>query len=98
MPCVTVVWSPNALLGVQRAYRFLAAKDADAARAAVGAIRKQAAILTRYPAAGRPADDLEPEHRELLIPFGVSGYVLVYEVHAETIVVLAVRHQREAGY
>ena len=92
MPCVTVVWSPGALLGVQRAYRFLAA------RAAVGAIRKQAAILTRYPAAGRPADDLEPEHRELLIPFGVSGYVLVYEVRAETIVVLAVRHQREAGY
>ena len=98
MPCVTVVWSPGALLGVQRAFRFLAAKDADAAKAAVGAIRKQAAILQKHPNAGRPADDLEPEHRELLIPFGLTGYVLVYEVHAEMILVLAVRHQKEAGY
>jgi hypothetical protein len=41
---------------------------------------------------------LDPEHRELLIPFGVTGYVLVYEVYAERILVLAVRHQKEAGY
>ncbi len=93
-----LVWSPAALLGVQRLYRFLAGKDRDAAQAAVGAIRKYAAILEKFPNAGRPAADLEPEHRELLIPFGVSGYVLVYEMHAETLLVLAVCHQREAGY
>lgn len=93
-----LVWSPHALLGVQRAYRFLAGKDRGAAMAAARIIRKQAALLKRFPAAGRPVDDLDPEHRELLIPFGVSGYVLVYEVHAEIILVLAVRHQKEAGY
>jgi len=47
---------------------------------------------------GRPADDLDPEHRELLIPFGASGYVIVYEVYADSVLVLAVRHQKEAGY
>ena len=98
MPHLKLVWSPAALLGVQRAYRFLAAKDRDAAQAAVGTIRKYAALLEKFPNAGRPADDLDPEHRELLIPFGVSGYVLVYEVQHDIILVLAVRHQKEAGY
>ena len=47
--------------------------------------------------AGRPMT-LDPEHRELLIPFGASGYVLVYGVYDDTILVLSVRHQKEAGY
>ena len=98
MSCLRLVWSPDALRATQRAYRFLATKDLDAAKAAAGAIRKQAAILKRFPNAGRPSDDLDPEHRELLVPFGVSGYVLVYEVLAEYILVLSVRHQKEAGY
>jgi plasmid stabilization system protein ParE len=98
MPHLKLVWSPHALLGVQRAYRFLAQKDKDAARAAAGAIRKQAAILKKYPQAGRPADDLDPEHRELIVPFGASGYVIIYEPHADRVLVLAVRHQKEAGY
>ena len=98
MPYLKLVWSPRALLGVQRAYRFLVEKDKDAAKAAAGAIRKQAAILKKYPQAGRPTDDLDPEHRELVVPFGVSGYVMVYEVNADHVLVLAVRHQKEAGY
>lgn len=98
MSHLKLVWSPYALMGVQRAYRFLAEKDKDAAQAAAGAIKKHAALLKKFPNAGRPAEDLDPEHRELLIPFGVSGYVLVYEVHPEIILVLAVRHQKEAGY
>ena len=98
MPYLKLLWSPDALLGVQRAYRFLAGKNRDAARAAAGAIRKQAAILQKYPQAGRPGDDLDPEHRELVVPFGASGYVIVYAVHADHVLVLAVRHQKEAGY
>jgi toxin ParE1/3/4 len=98
MPRLKLAWSPDALLGIQRAYRFLAEKDRDAAKAAAGAIRKQAAILKKFPEAGRPADDLDPEHRELLVPFGVSGYVMVYEVHADHVLALAVRHQKESGY
>lgn len=98
MPHLKLVWLPSALQGVQRAYRFLAEKDRDVAQAAVVTIRKHAAILRKFPNAGRPTEDLDPEHRELLIPFGVAGYVLIYEVHAEIILVLALRHQKEAGY
>lgn len=93
-----VTWLPQAIQGVQKAYRFLAEKDLDAAKAAAGAILQQAHILEKFPNAGRPAGDLDPEHRELLIPFGASGYVLVYEVIGKNINVLAVKHQKEAGY
>ena len=72
MPYLKLVWTPAALRGVHRAYRFLFEKDKDAAGAAIAAIRKQVAILKKFPNAGRPADDLDPEHRELLIPFGAS--------------------------
>jgi hypothetical protein len=44
------------------------------------------------------AEDLEPEHRELLIPFGASGYVIFYETLDNDVCILAVKHQKEAGY
>lgn len=95
-----VSWSPRAVSGVQKAYRFLAEKDADAAKAAAQIILQQANILEAFPNAGRPADDLEPEHRELLVPFGATGYVLLYRVNPgnASVTVLSVRHQKEVGY
>ena len=56
-------------------------------------------ILETEPEIDRPVDDL-PELRELMIPFGDSGYVALYrhEVIADTVPVLAFRHQKEAGY
>lgn len=49
-------------------------------------------------AIGRPAEDMEPEYREWMIDFGDSGYVALYRHDEQTAVILAVRHQREAGY
>jgi len=48
---------------------------------------------------GRPCFDL-PELRELVIAFGDSGYIALYRYNpaADTVYVLAFRHQREAGY
>jgi len=40
----------------------------------------------------------KPDHRELLIPFGGSGYALFYEVIGGNVLILAVKHQKEAGY
>ena len=37
--------------------------------------------------------------RELVVPFGASGYVLKYEIASPAeVVVLAARHQHEADY
>ena len=93
-----LIWTPQALEGVQRCYRFLAPKNAGAASRAVRAIREGMRIVAEYPGAGRPADKMDPEFREWPIPFGDSGYVVLYRVEGDLAVVLAVRHQREAGY
>lgn len=93
-----LIWTPEALQGVQRCYRFLAPKNPEAAARAVRAIREGMQIVSAHPGVGRPADNLEPAFREWLIPFGDSGYVVLYRVDDDLAVVLAVRHQREAGY
>jgi toxin ParE1/3/4 len=83
--------------GIRNAYLFHADKDEGAAAKAVDTIRKGANVLKQFPQAGRPADDLEPEHRELLIPFGGPGYAIFYEVMEDAVYLLAVKHQKEAG-
>jgi len=94
----SVKWSAHAIRCVQDLHAFLSEKDSDAARQAVGVIRARAALLARHPSLGRPAWDLEPEHRELFIPFGASGYVLLYHAQSQEILVLAVRHQKEVEF
>lgn len=91
-------WSPQALLDVQRLYRFLASKDINAAKRAANAIRQGGKVLGQQPGIGRPIEDMDPEYREWLIDFGDSGYVAMYRIEADEVMVLAVRHQREAGY
>ena len=93
-----LIWSPAALRDVERLYRFLADKNPDTARRAAKSIREGMQILHDQPGAGRPVEDMEPEFREWLIPFGDSGYVSLYRFDGETAVIFAVRHQREAGY
>lgn len=93
-----VIWTPQALRGVQRCYRFLAPKNPEAASRAVRAIREGMQTVADYPGAGRPADKMDPRFREWLIPFGDSGYAVLYQVEGDLAVVLAVRHQRETGY
>jgi plasmid stabilization system protein ParE len=93
-----LIWSPSALADVKRLYRFLAKNNTDAARRAVKSIREGVKILAHQPDIGRPAEDMEPEYREWIIDFGGSGYVALYRYEADTAMILAVRHQREAGY
>ena len=96
MPRLT--WSPPALADVQRLYRFLAAKDEDAARRAIKTIRAGGKILAHQPEAGHPVKDMDPVFREWVIDFGSSGYIALYRFDGEIATILAVRHQKEAGY
>ena len=93
-----LVWTAGATAGLERVYLFLAEKDEEAAVKALEAIDGGARILEGFPHAGRPAEDLEPEHRELLVSFGGSGYVLLYRLENSLVYILAVRHQKESGY
>lgn len=93
-----LIWTPNALADVQRLYRWLSPKDADAAKRAVATIRAGVKILAQSPRIGRPVEDMDPEYREKLIEFGNSGYVALYRLDGETVAILAIRHQKEAAY
>lgn len=93
-----MIWSPSALADVQRLYRFLVVKDKDAARRAIKAIRAGVKILAYQPHSGRPVEEMDPAFREWLIDFGSSGYMVMYCFDGETATILAIRHQKEAGY
>jgi plasmid stabilization system protein ParE len=92
-----IVYSPNALANIERAFEYLAEKDPRAALAAASAMRTAVEVLARHPLIGRP---VEGELRELIISFGRTGYVALYRfVPSENRVrVLAIRHQRELDY
>lgn len=93
-----LIWSSPALLDMQRLHRFLADKSPDAARRAVKSIREGMKVILRQPGMGRPAEELEPEFREWPIDFGESGYIVLYRFEGQNAVILAIRHQKEAGY
>ncbi|MBS9719142.1 type II toxin-antitoxin system RelE/ParE family toxin [Tianweitania sp. BSSL-BM11] len=94
-----LIWTPNALRDVQRLYRFLLPNNPDAARRAAATIRRTVGQLGDMPQAGRASEHMDEAFRELLIPFGSSGYVALYHLSAdEAVTILAVRHQKEAGY
>jgi plasmid stabilization system protein ParE len=93
-----VIFAPAAIRDVQRLRDFLQHKDADAARRAGETIRQGVKVLGGYPRMGRMVDDLPEQYREWLIDFGDSGYVARYRVDTDAITILAIRHQKEAGY
>jgi plasmid stabilization system protein ParE len=93
-----LIWSPAALRDVNRLYRFLSDKNWPAAQQAIRTIRSSLNILVDNPEAGRPMDHMSPKFREWLIPFGGSGYIALYWFDGDQAVLLAIRHQREAGY
>jgi plasmid stabilization system protein ParE len=93
-----IVWSEKASLDRIRFYQFLAPKNLEAALRAQDTIRREIKILATHPEIGRPIEDLPPNYRELVIEFGQGGYVVRYQFNAEWVVILGIRHGREAGY
>jgi plasmid stabilization system protein ParE len=72
--------------------------DLDLAERALEAIRHGIATLRQSPFTCRKVGT-SPFLRELIIPFGRSGYVALFEViDHENVVVSAVRHQLEDDY
>ncbi len=72
--------------------------DLDIPARALQAIKDGIAFLETSPFACRRAGR-SPFLRELVVPFGRTGYVALFEiVDQETVVIGAVRHQREDDY
>ena len=98
-----VRYSAAARDDLRRLYEYLLdqatnAQDLALAERALEAIVTAVEGLTRSPFVYRKAGT-SPFLRELLIPFGSSGYVALFEIEdASTVTILAVRHQLEDDY
>ncbi len=80
---------------------FIEEKNPRAARRAAERITTAIDQLAAFPLLGRPCQEhLPADFRELLIGFGNDGYVALYRVDAaaDTVTLVAIRHQREAGF
>ena len=96
-----VRFTPEAEADLLRLFDFLLEQDVAAAEKARAAIAKAVELLEVFPFTCRKAmgGDGNPFLRELIIPFGASGYVALFEIeNSDTVTVLAVRHHREEDY
>jgi len=86
--------TPRAQFDLLRLYRFLANKSPAIGSQAIDAIEAALIPLTHMPKIGRPVAD---NIRELIIDYGSSGYMALYDFDEfiDEVLVLAVRHQRE---
>ena len=86
---------------LERLFEFVLERDGgdlEHAKRALRAIKDGVATLSTSPFTCRKASH-SPFLRELIIPFGRSGYVALFEVvDSTTVVVAAIRHQLEDDY
>ncbi|MBI5140696.1 MAG: type II toxin-antitoxin system RelE/ParE family toxin [Nitrospirae bacterium] len=92
-----VEWLPGAIADLQRLRDFLVPHSNEAATRAVTVIKGAINLLMHHPYIGKPVETM-PKYRDLVIPFGTSGYVLRYRIETERILVVALKHGKEAGF
>jgi addiction module RelE/StbE family toxin len=92
-----VSYAGRALSDLERISDFLSDEGHATQLEALDLIDEAINILVRHPLIGRQA---EHDMRELVISQGRTGYVALYSYEAEddAVLILAVRHQREAGF
>lgn len=92
-----VVYTEHAVIDLERLADFLAENDLALAFETMAIIQDAVAILGRHPLIGR---QVEQGLREMVISRGHTGYIVLYDfIEADDVVlVLAIRHQREAGF
>lgn len=92
-----LIYSKQAITDLDRLTDFLLEADPASAPDTAALITEAIEVLANHPFIGRPAEE---GLRELLISRGRSGYVALYsyEEVEDAVLLLAIRHQREAGY
>jgi plasmid stabilization system protein ParE len=96
-----VRFTPDAESDLLRLFDFLVEADFETAEQARAAIAKGVELLEVFPFSCRKAEGAPPSPflRELIIPFGNTGYVALFEIEPpDTVTILALRHQREGDY
>ena len=94
---IELVYAAQALRDLERLVDFLLETDPQAAQDTAALIIEALEILVQHPEIGRK---VHFGQRELVISRGRTGYLALYRFlpHIDRILILALRHQREAGY
>lgn len=73
--------------------------DKHVAGRALEAVKSAILTLKDHPLIGKKFNN-DPDLSEKIVPFGKTGYTVLYHYDAfiDEVIILAVRHQREAGY
>jgi addiction module RelE/StbE family toxin len=92
-----ISYSGQALADLERISEFLSENGLDKQLEALDLIDGAVNILAHHPFIGR---QVESGLRELVISQGKTGYVALYSYEADhdALLILAIRHQREAGF
>jgi plasmid stabilization system protein ParE len=90
-------YSAQALTDLERISDFLIPEGSDLVLYTLDLIEEAVSILARHPMIGRTVN---ASLRELVISRGKTGYVALYSYESaeDTVLVHAIRHQREAGF
>jgi plasmid stabilization system protein ParE len=92
-----LIYSESGFTDFERIFEFSAKSHPELAAEVVSLIEEAVQTLGRHPLIGRIA---ESGMRELVVSYGKTGYIALYDFLPEhdVVRVLALRHQREAGY
>ena len=90
-------YSRQALTDLERLGNFLSVNEPGVALHTLKLIDEAISILCHHPLIGRLA---ESDLRELVISQGKTGYLALYSYQEayDAVLILAIRHQREAGF
>lgn len=101
MKIYNLSYSVKARDDLYRLYDFLLDIDQGLAAQAIDTIDSAISAMLRHPYICRTAanEAFGRYWRELIVNFGSSGYLVLFEIiDEETLLILAVKHQRESDY
>lgn len=81
-----------------RFIEFIEQRDVSVAERAIDTINRAIELLKLSPFSCRKSSESDPFLRELVIPFGSTGYVALFDINGDHVTILALRHQREDDY
>lgn len=104
MTTFRVTFSEEAAADLERLFDFILERELDSETGdlelparAIQAIKSSVRLLEHSPFACRKIGD-SPFVREMVVSFGSAGYVALYEILGNEVVIGAIRHQREDDF
>jgi len=92
-----IIWLDSAVNDLVRLREFIAVHNPNAAQRAAELIKETLQLLKNHPELGKVVEAL-PDYRDLIIPFGASGYVIRYRLYEDNLYIVCLKHAREVGF